>query len=93
MWLVNSTNSSAGFWEAETPDPEYHPVLYAATGCESSARVGSDHVLESEDLQPSNEPMNAGFQLTLGDAVLRRQQPLFHQTLQDGPDGRPVDQL
>ena len=31
--------------------------------------------------------------LTLSDAVLGRQEPLLHQTLQDRPDRRPVDQL
>ena len=35
----------------------------------------------------------AGSELTLGDAVLGRQESLLHQTLQDRPDGRPVDQL
>lgn len=31
--------------------------------------------------------------LAFCDAVLSRQEPLLHQALQDGPDGRPVDQL
>lgn len=31
--------------------------------------------------------------LTLSDAVLGRQEPLLHQTLQDRPDRRPVNQL
>ncbi len=35
----------------------------------------------------------AGFELTLGDAVFSRQESLLHQTLQDRPDRRPVDQL
>lgn len=31
--------------------------------------------------------------LAFSDAVLSRQEPLLHQTLQHRPDGRPVDQL
>ncbi|KAG9354877.1 hypothetical protein JZ751_001590, partial [Albula glossodonta] len=50
---------------------------------------------ERETLMPAchAELHDRGCRLTLGDAVLGRQQSLLHQTLQNGAHRRPVHQL